>query len=112
MQPALRPVVPAPGAPVTMGQQKNARGAKPGTKRGPSRAPEVVFRGKIESTFKTANRLLEKLESLRDSRHVRGSEAAAKQYVAFLTKLSGRIQDSFPAAQVTATESLNDWITG
>jgi len=108
MQPSatLKPgVVPAPAPP-------GHRGAKKGAKRGPSRAPEIVFRGKMESTFKTANRLLEKLASLRDSRQVRGNEASAKQYLAFVTKLSGRIQESYPVAQVVSAESLTDWIQG
>src|SRR3989304_2710428 len=106
MQPSatLKPgVVPAPAPP-------GHRGAKKGAKRGPSRAPEIVFRGKMESTFKTANRLLEKLASLRDSRQVRGNEASAKQYLAFV--LNHGQDDPLPVgvADAVCSESLTDWI--
>jgi len=109
MQPA------SPTSPVAPGQSsqpstETKRGAKKGVKRGPSRPPAIVFRGKMESTFKTANRLLEKLQSLRDSRQVRGDETAQKQYVAFLTNLNMKIQDCVPHASVSKTEVLDSWL--
>ena len=110
MQPA-KPVSPvAPGQSSQQVTVPATRGAKKGVKRGPSRPPAIVFRGKMLSTFKTANRLLEKLQSLRDSRMVRGDEASARQYAAFLTNLNLKIQECAPVATVSKTEALESWL--
>ena len=111
-------MMPTPSPPATLvkpgivsqPENEHKRGAKKGVKRGPSRPPEIVFRGKMESTFKSANRLLEKLVALRDSRQVRNDEEAMKKYVAFLTKLGGKIQECVPASTVSKSESLDSWL--
>ena len=110
MQPA-KPVSPvAPGQSSQQVTGPATRGAKKGVKRGPSRPPAIVFRGKMQSTFKTANRLLEKLQSLRDSRHVRGDETAQRQFIAFLTNLNIKLQDCVPHASVSKAEALENWL--